>query len=263
MCLNSKVCTPPLPRLGLCLTYGLSQIPAFLVGDGYLLLGSFLTCNLHTRKPPASTLPEYCPPRAPACSGGCHCDDRFAHEVSVAERVTIQPPTPNSKKPRESLPSPVSSPSPYSTQMITEDSVVYYNYSITGTVTVKLRVVAEWERATPDAGKGVAQRTGDFSTSLKLQGGSLGGWRRWSDFHLPVTLASGRGHKAQWAVPQGTAQGGDAEIRLSLALAKGASGALQQSSRLCCGDTMGWPFAHAVQMVGDRGTPSHLGSGAC
>ncbi|XP_006906598.1 transmembrane protein 130 [Pteropus alecto] len=55
------------------------------------------------------------------------------------------------------------------TQMITEDSVVYYNYSITGTVTVKLRVVAEWERATPDAGKGVAQRTGDFSTSLKLQ----------------------------------------------------------------------------------------------
>lgn len=56
------------------------------------------------------------------------------------------------------------------TQMITEDSVVYYNYSIIGAATVKLRVVAEWEQATLGAaGKGVAQKTGDFSTSLKLQ----------------------------------------------------------------------------------------------
>lgn len=91
----------------------------------------------------------------------------------------MQPPHPNSKKPHESLLSPVSSLSPSSTQMITEDSAVDYNYSIIGTVTVKLRVVAEWEQAALGAGKGVAQKTGDFSTSLRLHGGSPGGWRRW------------------------------------------------------------------------------------
>lgn len=58
--------------------------------------------------------------------------------------------------------------------MVTEDAVVYYNYSIIGTFTVKLKVVAEWEQATQDAGKGIVQKTGDFSASLKLQGGSLG-----------------------------------------------------------------------------------------
>lgn len=90
----------------------------------------------------------------------------------MAERVAIQPPHPDSEKPHES---PVPSLSPYSTQMITEDSVVYYNYSIIGAATVKLRVVAEWEQATLGAaGKGVAQKTGDFSTSLKLQGGCRG-----------------------------------------------------------------------------------------
>ncbi|XP_047693412.1 transmembrane protein 130 isoform X3 [Prionailurus viverrinus] len=56
-----------------------------------------------------------------------------------------------------------------STQMVTEDAVVYYNYSIIGTFTVKLKVVAEWEQATQDAGKGIVQKTGDFSASLKLQ----------------------------------------------------------------------------------------------
>ncbi|XP_012614888.1 transmembrane protein 130 isoform X1 [Microcebus murinus] len=55
------------------------------------------------------------------------------------------------------------------TQMVTEDSVVYYNYSIIGTFTVKLKVVAEWEQAEPDAVKGVMQKTGDFSASLRLQ----------------------------------------------------------------------------------------------
>ncbi|XP_054434281.1 transmembrane protein 130 [Pteronotus mesoamericanus] len=55
------------------------------------------------------------------------------------------------------------------TQMVTEDPVVYYNYSLIGTFTVKLKVVAEWEQTTPDAGKGVMQKTGDFSASLKLQ----------------------------------------------------------------------------------------------
>lgn len=55
------------------------------------------------------------------------------------------------------------------TQMVTEDSMVYYNYSIIGTFTAKLKVVAEWEQTAPDAGKGVAQKTGDFSASLKLQ----------------------------------------------------------------------------------------------
>lgn len=56
--------------------------------------------------------------------------------------------------------------------MVTEDSVVYYNYSIIGTFTVKLKVVAEWEQAKPDTTNGVMQKTGDFSASLKLQGGS-------------------------------------------------------------------------------------------
>ncbi|XP_036990700.2 transmembrane protein 130 isoform X2 [Artibeus jamaicensis] len=55
------------------------------------------------------------------------------------------------------------------TQMVTEDPVVYYNYSIIGTFTVKLQVVAEWEQNTLHAGKGVAQKTGDFSALLKLQ----------------------------------------------------------------------------------------------
>ncbi|KAF6083323.1 transmembrane protein 130 [Phyllostomus discolor] len=55
------------------------------------------------------------------------------------------------------------------TQMVTEDPVVYYNYSIIGTFTVRLHVVAEWEQATLPTGKGVVQKTGAFSTSLKLQ----------------------------------------------------------------------------------------------
>ncbi|XP_024432858.2 transmembrane protein 130 isoform X1 [Desmodus rotundus] len=55
------------------------------------------------------------------------------------------------------------------TQMVTEDPVVYYNYSIIGTFTVNLKVVAEWEQTTLDAGKGIVQKTGDFSASLKLQ----------------------------------------------------------------------------------------------
>ncbi|XP_004380866.1 transmembrane protein 130 isoform X1 [Trichechus manatus latirostris] len=55
------------------------------------------------------------------------------------------------------------------TQMVTEDPVVYYNYSIIGTFTVKLKVVAEWEQAKPGAGKGIMQKMGDFSASLKLQ----------------------------------------------------------------------------------------------
>lgn len=58
--------------------------------------------------------------------------------------------------------------------MVTEDAMVYYNYSIIGTFTVKLKVVAEWEQATQNAGKGIMQKTGDFSASLKLQGGSPG-----------------------------------------------------------------------------------------
>ncbi|XP_004599340.2 transmembrane protein 130 [Ochotona princeps] len=55
------------------------------------------------------------------------------------------------------------------TLMVTEDPVVYYNYSIIGTFTVKLNVVAEWEQARLDATKGIVQKTGDFSASLKLQ----------------------------------------------------------------------------------------------
>lgn len=55
------------------------------------------------------------------------------------------------------------------TQMVTEDATVYYNYSIIGSFTVKVKVVAEWEQATLDAGKRIVQKTGDFSASLKLQ----------------------------------------------------------------------------------------------
>ncbi|XP_076996735.1 transmembrane protein 130 [Tamandua tetradactyla] len=54
------------------------------------------------------------------------------------------------------------------TQMVTEDAMVYYNYSIIGTFTVKLKVVAEWEQVEAPT-KGIVQKTGDFSASLKLQ----------------------------------------------------------------------------------------------
>ncbi|XP_043771240.1 transmembrane protein 130 [Cervus elaphus] len=55
------------------------------------------------------------------------------------------------------------------TQMVTRDGTVYYNYSIIGSFTVKVKVVAGWEQVTSDAGRGILQKTGDFSTSLKLQ----------------------------------------------------------------------------------------------
>lgn len=125
--------------------------------------------------------------------------------------VTVQPP--DSKKSRESLLSSVSSLSPYSTQMVTEDSTVYYNRSIMGTFTVKLKVVAEWEQAALPAGKGIVQKTGHFSGSLKLQGGSRG-WRWGGGFSAsrsPASLASGQGHKPQWAVPQSSTWGGNTQ----------------------------------------------------
>ncbi|XP_032742632.1 transmembrane protein 130 [Rattus rattus] len=55
------------------------------------------------------------------------------------------------------------------TMLITDNSVVYYNYSSPGTFTVKVRVVAEWEQIKPDTTKGIIQKTGDFSTSLRLR----------------------------------------------------------------------------------------------
>lgn len=55
------------------------------------------------------------------------------------------------------------------TQMVTEDPIVYYKRSIVGTFTVKLKVVAAWEQAAPAAGKGIVQKTGHFSDSMKLQ----------------------------------------------------------------------------------------------
>lgn len=55
------------------------------------------------------------------------------------------------------------------TQMVTEDPTVYYKRSIMGTFTVKLKVVATWEQAAPAAGKGLVQKTGHFSDSMKLQ----------------------------------------------------------------------------------------------
>ncbi|XP_052024571.1 transmembrane protein 130 [Apodemus sylvaticus] len=55
------------------------------------------------------------------------------------------------------------------TLLITDNSVVYYNYSSPGTFTVKVRVVAEWEEIKPDTTKGTIQKTGDFSASLNLR----------------------------------------------------------------------------------------------
>lgn len=58
------------------------------------------------------------------------------------------------------------------TLLITDNPVAYYNYSNAGTFTVKVRVVAEWEQTKPDATKGIVQKSGDFSASLRLRGRS-------------------------------------------------------------------------------------------
>ncbi|KAH0511868.1 Transmembrane protein 130 [Microtus ochrogaster] len=55
------------------------------------------------------------------------------------------------------------------TLLITDNPVAYYNYSNAGTFTVKVRVVAEWEQTKPDATKGIVQKSGDFSASLRLR----------------------------------------------------------------------------------------------
>lgn len=79
--------------------------------------------------------------------------------------------------------------------MVTKDAMVYYNYSIIGTFTVKLKVVAEWEQATQNAGKGIMQKTGDFSASLKLQGGFPGRPAPWGA--LGNTLSGIGAHEVQ------------------------------------------------------------------
>lgn len=91
--------------------------------------------------------------------------------------------------------------------MVTEDSVVYYNYSIIGTFTVKLKVVAEWEEVKPDATKGVMQKTGDFSASLKLQGGCPGrlmrsGRSRVGSPYAQITVAPGWTHILSPGAPE-------------------------------------------------------------
>lgn len=92
--------------------------------------------------------------------------------------------------------------------MVTEDPTVYYKRSIMGTFTVKLKVVATWEQAAPAAGKGLVQKTGHFSDSMKLQGGSrglgVGGWGAGSVLlilwpHGP--LAPGTRHGAETPKP--------------------------------------------------------------
>lgn len=172
MCLNSKLSAPPLPRLCLSLTYGLSQIPTFLVGDGYLLLGVLLPVTYIHENDQHPLFPSTAHLKPRRALGAAAVTTGLLMRCWWPSESPYSPPHPDSEKPRES---PVPSLSPYSTQMITEDSVVYYNYSIIGAATVKLRVVAEWEQATLGAaGKGVAQKTGDFSTSLKLQGGCRG-----------------------------------------------------------------------------------------
>lgn len=54
------------------------------------------------------------------------------------------------------------------TQMLTEESVVYYNYSTAGTFHVKLEVVAEWAQDNPGANRSTVQKTGDFTAVLHL-----------------------------------------------------------------------------------------------
>ncbi|CAO2630536.1 Transmembrane protein 130 [Lemmus lemmus] len=55
------------------------------------------------------------------------------------------------------------------TLLITDNPVAYYNYSNAGTFKVNVRVVAEWEQTKPDATKGIVQKSGDFSASLRLR----------------------------------------------------------------------------------------------
>ncbi|XP_004617387.2 transmembrane protein 130 isoform X2 [Sorex araneus] len=54
-------------------------------------------------------------------------------------------------------------------QLLTVDSMVYYNYSAAGTFRVKLEVVAEWAQESPEAGRGTLQKTGTFNAVLRLQ----------------------------------------------------------------------------------------------
>lgn len=109
--------------------------------------------------------------------------------------------------------------------MVTEDSTVYYNRSIMGTFTVKLKVVAEWEQAALAAGKGIVQKTGHFSGSLKLQGGS-GGWG-WGVGGAGSVLLVPRPHQPlvkgtrHAGLPQSSAWGGKHRNPLSLAFARG------------------------------------------
>lgn len=112
--------------------------------------------------------------------------------------------------------------------------MVYYNYPIIGNFTVKLKVVAEWEQATLDAGKSITQKTGDFSASLKLHGGCLGAGAGgvllvpW--LHRPLLKGTST---VDCAPVYGT--GGNTETHLSLALVRGGPWALQEISPLCYG----------------------------
>lgn len=111
--------------------------------------------------------------------------------------------------------------------MVTEDSTVYYNRSIMGTFTVKLKVVAEWEQAALAAGKGIVQKTGHFSGSLKLQGGS-GGWG-WGVGGAGSVLLVPRPHQPlvkgtrHAGLPQSSAWGGNTETRSPWLLQEGSS----------------------------------------
>lgn len=86
--------------------------------------------------------------------------------------------------------------------MVTPNSTVYYKRSIMGSFTVKVTVLAEWEEA---EGKGIMQKTGDFTGTMKLQGGSRGRgvcvWRAGCRF-------SAAGSPAAGPLVQGTRHGG-------------------------------------------------------
>ncbi|XP_060029286.1 transmembrane protein 130 isoform X2 [Erinaceus europaeus] len=55
------------------------------------------------------------------------------------------------------------------TQMVTTESEVHYNSSIHGNLTVRLKVLAEWEELQLDGTKTFLQKMGDFVTTVRLQ----------------------------------------------------------------------------------------------
>lgn len=85
--------------------------------------------------------------------------------------------------------------------MVTPNSTVYYKRSIMGSFTVKVTVLAEWEEA---EGKGIMQKTGDFTGTMKLQGGSRRGWGVCVEGGVQVQCCWFPGRTGLWSRAPGT-----------------------------------------------------------